>query len=91
MAPEGMGCGPVWDTQYLFSCDVLGTTTGHHWRHPKRYADFVKLEAELQRKRIAAFQDFAQDVTEGTYPERKHEVAMDAAEYNQFLKLSQKV
>lgn len=86
MITMGMGCGNVCDTQYLFSCDVLGAITGRHPRHAKRYADFAALEAELQAKRIAAFRDFVTDVTQAGYPERRHEVWMDAAEAEAFAK-----
>lgn len=86
MVTMGMGCGSVCDTQYLFSCDVLGTNTGHYPRHSKRYADFAALEAELQARREAAFRDFVQDVTAAGYPERKHEVWMDETEADAFAK-----
>ena len=86
MITMGMGCGTVCDTQYLFSCDVLGSNTGHYPRHSKRYTDFAALEAELQAKRVAAFRDFADDVARQGYPERRHEVWMDEAEAEAFLK-----
>jgi 3-methyl-2-oxobutanoate hydroxymethyltransferase len=86
MITMGMGCGPVCDTQYLFSCDLLGTNTGHYPRHSRRYADLAALEAELQASRIAAFRHFVQDVTGGGYPERRHEVWMDAAEAEAFAR-----
>lgn len=87
MITMGMGCGSVCDTQYLFSCDVLGTNTGHYPRHAKKYADFAALEAELQSKRVDAFRTFADDVTAGSYPERKHEIGMDSITFEQFRKL----
>lgn len=74
MITEGMGCGAVCDTQYLFSCDVLGTNTGHYPRHAKRYADLAAEEARLQRIRVAAFREFADDVAGGGYPQRQHEI-----------------
>lgn len=86
MVTMGMGCGAACDTQYLFSCDVLGSHGGHHPRHAKRYADFARLEAELQAQRIAAFQAFAEDVQRAGYPERQHEVWMDEAELECFLR-----
>jgi 3-methyl-2-oxobutanoate hydroxymethyltransferase len=89
MITMGMGCGTACDTQYLFSSDVLGTHNGHYPRHSKRYADFLTLEAELQVKRVAAFRTFARDVAEGSYPEPKHQVGMDAAAFDRFLTLSQ--
>jgi 3-methyl-2-oxobutanoate hydroxymethyltransferase len=88
MITMGMGCGTACDTQYLFSCDVLGTNTGHYPRHSKKYADFVALEAELQEKRIAAFRAFAGDVASGTYPEAIHQVDMDDAAFDRFLTIS---
>ncbi len=91
MITMGMGCGDVCDTQYLFSSDVLGTNTGHYPRHAKKYADFAALEAELQAQRVEAFRAFAKDVETGGYPERKHEVRMDDAAREEFLKRAQKV
>lgn len=85
MITMGMGCGDVCDTQYLFSCDVLGTHTGHYPRHSKRYAYFVALEAELQAKRISAFRAFAADVESGGYPEDRHTIHMTPAELEAFL------
>lgn len=91
MLTMGMGCGTVCDTQYLFSSDVLGTNTGHYPRHSKRYADFAALEAELQQKRVAAFRAFAEDVASGGYPQAGHEVRMDPAEHDAFLKRAQMI
>lgn len=79
MVTQGMGCGTACDTQYLFSCDVLGTNTGHYPRHSKKYDDFARREAELQQARVAAFRAFAIDVETGGYPSAAHEVHMDAA------------
>ena len=53
---EGMGCGSVCDTQYLFSCDVLGTNTGHMPRHAKKYADLAAEENRLQAIAGGSFQ-----------------------------------
>lgn len=36
LVTQGMGSGAVCDTQFLFSCDVLGTNTGHYPRHAKK-------------------------------------------------------
>ena len=81
----GMGCGDVCDTQYLFSADILGTNQGHYPRHAKKYADFAALEAELQKKRVAAFKDFAADVETCGYPQPAHEVHMTEVEHGRFL------
>ena len=74
LVTEGMGCGAVCDTIYLFSCDVLGTNTGHYPRHSKKYADLAAEEARVQRMRVDAFKAYAHDVESGGYPERSHEV-----------------
>lgn len=91
MITMGMGCGDVCDTQYLFSSDVLGTNTGHYPRHAKKYADFAALEADLQAKRVAAFRAFAADVQTGGYPQPGHEVRMDPAMRDEFLKRAQSI
>ncbi len=75
---EGMGCGRVCDTQYLFSCDVLGTNTGHYPRHAKKYADLAAEAARLQEMRVAAFKTFVDDVRSGGYPQRGHEIHASA-------------
>lgn len=74
---EGMGCGSACDTQYLFSCDVLGTNTGHYPRHAKRYANLAAEEVRLQQIRRDAFCAFAKDVRAGGYPESGHEIRVD--------------
>lgn len=91
MITMGMGCGSTCDTQYLFSSDVLGTHAGHYPRHAKRYADFMALMAELQKKRVEAFSAFAADVADGTYPETKHQMDMDDAAYERFHTLAQSI
>lgn len=74
MITEGMGCGAVCDTQYLFSCDMLGTNTGHYPRHAKKYIDLAAEEARLQAMRVQAFRDFAVDVQTRGYPQQNHEI-----------------
>ena len=71
---EGMGCGSVCDTQYLFRCDVLGTNRGHYPRHSKTYADLAAEEDRLQVMRVEAFRRFKADVNSGQYPELRHEI-----------------
>ena len=65
-----MGAGTGGDAQYLFSEDVLGYTRVHQPR----------------QERIAAFKEFAADVDSGAYPEEKHLVPIDDAEFKSFLK-----
>jgi 3-methyl-2-oxobutanoate hydroxymethyltransferase len=88
MITMGMGCGDVCDTQYLWSCDILGTNRGRYPRHAKKYADFAALEDELQQKRVAAFKAFADDVAQGAFPRGEHAVQMEADALDRFLALS---
>ena len=81
-----MGAGAGCDGQYLFAEDVLGQTNGHIPRHAKIYRDFHAEYARLQRERIAAFREFADDVAEGRYPETKHTVGIPDDEFAAFLK-----
>ncbi|TGV77931.1 3-methyl-2-oxobutanoate hydroxymethyltransferase, partial [Mesorhizobium sp. M00.F.Ca.ET.149.01.1.1] len=80
----GMGCGSACDTQYLFSCDVLGTHAGHYPRHAKRYRDFAAELDRLQNERIAAFREYADDIQSGAYPEPRHIVEAAPEEMRQF-------
>lgn len=91
MLTMGMGCGDVCDTQYLFSCDVLGTNTGHMPRHARRYADLATKEAELQALRIAPFRDFAADVAVGGFPAPGHVVHLEPAVHDAFVARAQSV
>jgi 3-methyl-2-oxobutanoate hydroxymethyltransferase len=86
MITEGMGCGSGCDTQYLFSCDVLGTNTGHYPRHAKKYADFSAEYRRLNDMRVAAFKAFAEDVRGNSYPEAKHEIKIEQTELEEFLR-----
>ena len=79
-----MGAGAGCDAQYLFANDILGYTEGHMPRHSKVYRNFAAEYARLQNERIAAFSEFAADVANGTYPEGKHLVGMDANEIEAF-------
>jgi 3-methyl-2-oxobutanoate hydroxymethyltransferase len=80
-----MGAGRGCDAQYLFAEDVLGSNPGHVPRHAKQYRDFRAELARLQAERVAAFTEFAADVTSGGYPEDRHSLAIPDAEYEQFL------
>lgn len=93
MVTMGMGCGSVCDTQYLFSCDVLGTNTGHYPRHSQRYGDLAALQAEAERRlqaaRVEAFRAFADDVESGHYPQSSHEIHMDVPTLEEFTRRAQ--
>ena len=79
-----MGGGPGGDCQYLFACDVLGTNTGHVPRHAKIYRNLAAEYERLQKERIAAFKEFAVDVSSGAYPAAEHMVSIDDKEFAKF-------
>jgi 3-methyl-2-oxobutanoate hydroxymethyltransferase len=79
-----MGAGPGCDAQYLFATDVLGSHDGHYPRHSKKYRDFHAENARLQNERIAAFREFAAEVSNGDYPAAEHEVAINPNDFALF-------
>ena len=80
-----LGSGSECDVQYLFACDILGTTHGRIPRHAKKYRDFQKEFERLQRERENAFQEFYNDVQTGAFPENKNVVEINQKELDIFL------
>jgi len=80
-----MGSGPGCDVEYVFGCDILGTTKGKIPRHAKKYRDFQIEFAKLQKEREDAFQEFYDDVHPGAFPEKKNIVEIDNKELDIFL------
>ena len=80
-----MGSGPGCDVEYVFGCDILGTTVGPIPRHAKKYRDFQKEFTRLQKEREDAFQEFYNDVHSGVFPEKKNIVEIDEKELDKFL------
>ena len=78
-----LGSGSGCDTQFLFSDDILGDYDERIPRHAKAYRNFLEEHRRLQKERIAAFSEYAADVTSGRFPEATHLVAMDNAEFQQ--------
>lgn len=74
-----LGSGSGCDTQFLFSCDILGDYDERIPRHAKSYRNFAEENRRLQNERIAAFGEYIADVKEGRFPERSHLTEMDAA------------
>jgi 3-methyl-2-oxobutanoate hydroxymethyltransferase len=74
-----LGSGGGCDTQFLFSCDILGDYDERPPRHAKAYRNFAAEYQRLQEERIAAFREYVADVNESRFPERGHLVEMDAA------------
>lgn len=61
----GIGAGPDTDAQVLVWTDMAGLTAG---KMPR----FVKQYAKLRETLAGAAQAFAQDVTEGSFPQKEH-------------------
>ena len=80
-----MGSGSGCDAEYVFGCDILGTTKGHIPRHAKKYRDFQKEFARLQTERETAFKEFYDDVHSGAFPEKKNIVEINENELHIFL------
>src|SRR5437773_7442554 len=76
-----LGSGSGCDSQFLFSDDILGDYDERIPRHAKAYRNFLKEYKRLQEERIAAFKEYADDVKTGAFPETRHLVVMDEAEF----------
>ncbi len=74
-----LGSGSGCDTQFLFSCDILGDYEERLPRHAKAYRNFLAENQRLQQERIAAFKEYIADVNVGRFPERSHLIGMDEA------------
>ena len=80
-----LGSGSGCDTQFLFSGDILGDYDERLPRHAKAYRDFAAEYARLQDERIAAFTEYAADVTSGRFPNAGHLIQMDAVALQQAI------
>jgi 3-methyl-2-oxobutanoate hydroxymethyltransferase len=76
-----LGSGSGCDTQFLFSDDILGDYNERIPRHAKAYRNFLKEYERLQKERVAAFREYAADVTGGRFPEAGNLVEMKAGEF----------
>lgn len=79
-----LGSGGGCDTQFLFSCDILGDYDERIPRHAKAYRNFLEEHRRLQRERIAAFGEYIADVKEGRFPGKSNLVGMDEEEFRKF-------
>jgi 3-methyl-2-oxobutanoate hydroxymethyltransferase len=78
-----LGSGSGCDSQFLFSDDILGDYDERIPRHAKAYRNFLKEHQRLQQERVAAFKEYAEDVKSGRFPEKRHLVNMDDAEFKE--------
>lgn len=78
-----LGSGNGCDTQFLFSDDILGDYDERIPRHAKAYRNFLKEYQRLQQERIAAFREYAADVSNGQFPETRNLVSMDETAFRE--------
>jgi 3-methyl-2-oxobutanoate hydroxymethyltransferase len=71
---SSIGAGSGGDIQFLFAEDILGNNPPPYPRHSKQYREFWKLKQQMQRERVAAFQEYIADVKGGAFPGREHVV-----------------
>ena len=85
MLMMSLGSGTGCDTQFLFSCDILGDYEERIPRHAKKYRDFLAEYRRLQDERISAFKEYAADVHEGSFPEQGNLLTMKDELLNEFI------
>lgn len=79
----GIGAGPYVDGQILIMHDMLGV---FEIFVPK----FVKKYANLAEQMVKAFEEYAKEVKEGKFPEKKHCYGMIEGEFEKMMKLVNK-
>jgi len=79
----GIGAGPYVDGQVLIMHDMLGVFEVFV---PK----FVKKYANLAEQMVKAFEEYAKEVKEGKFPEKKHCYGMIEGEFEKMMKLVNK-
>ena len=82
-----IGSGKKSDVQFLFAEDILGCSSIDTPRHAKMYANFNKLNEQIQKERVNAFKKFDSEVKKGIFPQKKHSISIDKIELNNFKKL----
>ena len=90
MLTMSMGSGQACDVQYLFSCDILGTNTGHVPRHAKVYADLYAEYERIKTLMAEAYQQFQAEVEQGAFPQDQHSLPIDDEPFSDFLRVLEK-
>ena len=80
-----LGSGQRCDATYLFSADLLGEHRGHFPRHARAYRNFAAERDRLQQERIAAYQEYIDDVSKLRFPGAEHSVSIAENEFDKFL------
>ena len=88
-----IGSGRFADIQFLFGEDILG----YHFnsietpRHAKKYKNFNKTYANLQKERVLAFKEYQNDVISKKFPSKNNVVFAEKKELEKFKKLIKKI
>lgn len=73
------------DVQYLFGCDILGTSPGHVPRHAKQFVDLKPELERIQQMRVDAFKAFKADVATEAFPTPAQVVDITDEEFDKFM------
>jgi 3-methyl-2-oxobutanoate hydroxymethyltransferase len=84
MLTISIGSGKKADAQFLFAEDILGHSSIDFPRHAKMYRNFRKIENLIQKERVNAFKEFANDVKNLKFPQKKHSVKIEKTELRKF-------
>lgn len=82
---SSIGAGSGGDIQFLFAGDILGNNPPPYPRHSKQYRELYKMKETMQRERIAAFREFAEDVRTKSFPAQEHVIKAPAHLLDDFL------
>lgn len=82
---SSIGGGAGGDIQFLFAEDILGNNPPPYPRHSKQYRNMYKMKEEMQRERVAGFQEFIEDVRGNNFPTQKHIVKAPENLISEFL------
>jgi 3-methyl-2-oxobutanoate hydroxymethyltransferase len=85
MLTISLGSGHQCDATYLSSADLLGENRGHIPRHARAFRNFAAERDRLQQERIAAYQEYIDDVSKLRFPDAEHSVSIDENEFEKFL------
>ena len=72
---SSIGAGGGGDIQFLFADDILGNNPPPWPRHSKQYRTLYKMKEAMQKERVAAFGEFAEDVRNGVFPAAENVIA----------------
>ncbi|RTL65219.1 MAG: ketopantoate hydroxymethyltransferase [Hyphomicrobiales bacterium] len=81
---SSIGGGAGGDIQFLFADDILGNNAPPYPRHSKQYRNLYKMKQDMQRERIAAFQEFVADVRTQQFPKPEHVIKAPSGLMEQF-------